>query len=136
MMRFALAKAKKNPKLKALSGELNTIDQVQIEPIVKEWTQLCYLFFKLKLACNYVLCADQSTFPLLRTYMLTDPDFLLMQTKLIKCLCNLFLGTSFEQVIGKIGGTMEESNLTSEPDVRENEFFETILHHSAKFLLI
>jgi hypothetical protein len=51
-------------------------------------------------------------------------------------MCNLFLGTSFDQEPAKIGGTMDDLNLVADPDVREKEFFETILRHSARFLFI
>jgi hypothetical protein len=122
--------------MKSLSGQLGSLDTKYVDYIVQEWTQLCYLFFKLKLACNYVLTADQQTFPQLQIYINTDSHFFLMQSKAIQCLCNLFQGTSFDLVVGKLGGTLEEANQTTEPTIRENEFFETIMRHLAKFLFI
>jgi hypothetical protein len=55
MMKHAFSKSKKNHAMKHLGGELGALDQTYVEPILTEWAVICKIFFKLKLACNYML---------------------------------------------------------------------------------
>jgi hypothetical protein len=69
-------------------------------------------------------------------YITTDEDFLHLQQRLILCLSNLFSGTNFDLVAGKIGGTVEESAFTHAAKLNENEVFESILRHLAIYHLV
>jgi hypothetical protein len=40
-----------------------------------------------------------------------------MQSKLIQCLCNLFKGTTFELLWGKIGAAVDDAVVDSEAEV-------------------
>ena len=56
--------------------------------------------------------------------------------RLIACMVNLFEGTDFEPVQGKFGATVDEAAHRYEPKIKENEIFERMLLHLAKYALI